>query len=612
MRIGRERALSARAAGAAHRQNGQAGDEGRIPFRLRAGITGHRTITGERAESLYRALDQVLAHLQPVGSRPSTQVQLAVVSQLAEGGDRIVVRQVFEYAAARGRDVRLEVVLPMEEHQYVETQGFSDKSRAEFERLLAASTFRFEPSAGAVATHEDRANAYAAAGEKLITRCDILIALWDGRAAVGKRGGTAHTLLSAAARGKPCVWIPVEPDRETRDNLEPGAARRFFEDVRSFSGGERDYEADPAVDEWVLRPMLEAFEALDEYNREPRPRRSATRSIGPLARSAAAVLDRTIDRRFERRFRPALQHTIDERVARGMQDWLVAPAARASLLAEHYRRWFKRQSSLVLVSATLAATVLAVGVAVRTPSVVWPALEFAFLALALLAFIVVRASDFHRRWLCYRVLAERFRSARYLAPTGVDFREQTRLRDVGVGGISEAWLMRAFEEVWDREAHREPAGEAGFERLKHLLADDWIDGQIRYHARVQARQERMKRRLTAAAFVAFGLTLLSAAVEALLVALGGSESAADIAKGLTILLPVLGASLGAALTLNQPAALAERSTKMQTDLRGVQAQIRVATDIHGLVEGAVSAANLIAPEAASWFGALWFLDLEHP
>jgi hypothetical protein len=587
-------------------------DDGRIPFRLRIGVTGHRQTPFETSEPLYRVLDRLVEHLRSDRSDPNTKVELAVVSQLAEGSDRVVVQQVFEYATAHGCDARLEVVLPLQQEQYVDVQNFSTESREEFDRWLAASTFRLEPPRLGVATHEDRANAYAAAGDKLIARCDVLIALWDGKPAAGRRGGTAHTLLNAAARRKPCVWIPVEPGEETSDNLEPGSARPFYELVRTRSRGEPDHEPDSgALDEPVLGPMLQAYEALDEYNREPRPRRAAERAHGVVQRLAAGVLDRTVDRRFERGFDAALSRSIERRIDAGTPAWLAPPSSRASLLAVHYRRWFKRLSSLVLIAATLGAMVLAVGVAAATRSALWPGLELAFLMLALIAFLVVRSSAFHRRWLSYRVLAERFRTARYLASTGVDFREQARLHDVAVGDQSEVWLMRAFEEVWDREPDRQP-DESELEALKRLLADEWVHAQIEYHRNVTEAQDRLKRRLTVTAYVAFALTLGAAATETLLVAIGAAERPSDIAKALTILLPALGASVGAALTINQPTALAQRSAKMQADLRIVQAEIRAAADMDALIAAAASAVQLIAPEAGSWFGALWFLDLEHP
>ena len=40
-------------------------------------------------------------------------------------------------------------------------------------------------------------------GKKLVERSDVLIALWNGGSADGRRGGTGHTLLNAAARGRP-------------------------------------------------------------------------------------------------------------------------------------------------------------------------------------------------------------------------------------------------------------------------------------------------------------------------------------------------------------------------------------------------------------------------
>jgi hypothetical protein len=55
----------------------------------------------------------------------------------------------------------------------------------------------------------------------------------------------------------------------------------------------------------------------------------------------------------------------------------------------------------------------------------WHWAEAAFLILALTGLLIVRSAGFHRRWLSYRVLAERLRSAYYLranrgrlSPTG--------------------------------------------------------------------------------------------------------------------------------------------------------------------------------------------------
>jgi hypothetical protein len=282
------------------------------------------------------------------------------------------------------------------------------------------------------------------------------------------------------------------------------------------------------------------------------------------------------------------------------------------LLAAHYRYWFKRFSALVLASASLAGLALAVGVGTGTESWVWGTFESGFLLLALVTFLAVREFGFHSRWLSCRVLAERFRTARYVAPTGVDFRDQARLQGVWVGGRSEEWLMRAFEEVWDREPHGTPINERDLQPLKKLLAHNWVQGQIRYHRDAKEEHERLKCRFTVIMYTAFGLTVVFAALDAILAGLHDVHKIQTVSKALTIFLPVLGASVGAALTINQHRALAERSAKMQVDLPLLKADLESATDIGTLREATIAAARAIAPETGTWFGTLWFLDIEHP
>lgn len=190
------------------------------------------------------------------------------------------------------------------------------------------------------------------------------------------------------------------------------------------------------------------------------------------------------------------------------------------------------------------------------------ALECGFLISALIAFVVVRRMRFHARWLSYRVLAERFRTARYVGPTGIDFREQARLQGLRVGGHSDEWLMRAFEEVWDREPHDARLIIGHLDESKQRLADGWIQSQIKYHTNAHRQHDRLRRRLTRIVYIGFGLTVLLAAVDAVLAGPHTAHYLQDICNGLTIFLPVLGASVGAALTIDQHQALAEHSGQM--------------------------------------------------
>jgi hypothetical protein len=179
-------------------------NEGRIPFRLRLGITGNRRIADED-EAIGGAVVREVQRLRDAlaAIAPATPLQLAVVTQLAEGPDRFVAQ-----ALGREPGARLEVVLPAERERYAAQQGFAGDSRAEYERLLGEAASVTELNTDAQ-TEEDWSYAYAAAGERVIERCDVLLAVWDGRR--GGRGGAADTVARAATRHVPCISIVTDP-----------------------------------------------------------------------------------------------------------------------------------------------------------------------------------------------------------------------------------------------------------------------------------------------------------------------------------------------------------------------------------------------------------------
>ncbi|HEX8627467.1 MAG TPA: hypothetical protein VF755_04775 [Catenuloplanes sp.] len=151
---------------------------------MRFGVTGHQILPP-------RIVDRAVEHWRrvlPVGA------QLHGVSSLAEGADQLFAAHV---VAAGGM---LEVILPC--------AGFAsslvtDDGRARFEQLRRA--------AGTVTTlpyPEPSEQAFLAAGQTLVERCDHLFAVWDGRPARGL-GGTADIVTYARARGSTVtvLWV---------------------------------------------------------------------------------------------------------------------------------------------------------------------------------------------------------------------------------------------------------------------------------------------------------------------------------------------------------------------------------------------------------------------
>ena len=347
------------------------------------GVTGHQDL--EPDGLLDRVIGDQLGRIKAKLPFTETEIRLTVVSQLAEGADRLLIRVVREGAGERPDDVRLEVILPFHSSVYPALQGFSEASRREFESLLERAASVTEPAS--VEPPDDRSDAYESASRQLVARSDVLLALWDG-GPTGGRGGTAETLLDGAVRSKPCVWISTDGDPKVRENLSDGSSSAFSHEVatRAEASGDRDgVRAHHPQD--VLEPLRATFSMLDEFNRERLPAGFEEHLRGDLERLGHAA------------------------------GWVAAPFTRATLLSARWRRRFRWSSWLIFAFAMAAATTLALSLSFGEGATGWHWAEAGFLVLALAGLFIVRRAGFHRRWLSYRVLAERLRSAHYLAPT---------------------------------------------------------------------------------------------------------------------------------------------------------------------------------------------------
>jgi len=157
---------------------------------VRIGITGHMNLTPESVPLVAAALEKVLADLA---------TPLVGVSCLARGSDQVFARAVL------GLGGDLEVVLPAADYR---EHKVDPDNLDEFDSLLRqAATVRVLPF------ERSNRDAYAAAGEYVLSGVDLLLAVWDGAPPDGK-GGTGDTVRAARGRGVPVkvVW----PDGATR------------------------------------------------------------------------------------------------------------------------------------------------------------------------------------------------------------------------------------------------------------------------------------------------------------------------------------------------------------------------------------------------------------
>lgn len=148
----------------------------------RVGITGHQRLDDPEAWPWVAAtLREQLAAMKP---------PLIAVTSLAVGADQLLARLVIECGG------RIYAVLPFAGIE----RSFSPEQLPAYHELADQAIFEVLETPG---TEED---SYLAAGQRVVELSDIMLAVWNGKAAKGK-GGTADVVAYAIHRGVPLVHI---------------------------------------------------------------------------------------------------------------------------------------------------------------------------------------------------------------------------------------------------------------------------------------------------------------------------------------------------------------------------------------------------------------------
>jgi len=153
----------------------------------RIGVTGHIFLTSRAERRVYRGLLGTL--------RAYAGAQVRGVTCLAEGADQLFARAVIAVGGT------FEVILPSPDYR---DRFVHPNNRAAFDRLLSLAA-DVSYAAGDGAEEE----AFVAANDELLRRCDRLIAVWDG-APSPVPSATAQVVARAVALALPVkiVWPP--------------------------------------------------------------------------------------------------------------------------------------------------------------------------------------------------------------------------------------------------------------------------------------------------------------------------------------------------------------------------------------------------------------------
>ena len=439
---------------------------------LIVGVTAHRDLVPEEVPALEAAVDAFLKRMK--GLHPDLPV--AVMSGLAEGGDRLVARR----ALALGLPLVAPLPLPLEEYRRDCT---SPESTLELDTLLAAAQAIHLPlaegndPASVCLPGPARDRQYAQLGVFISSHCQVLLALWDGTAS-DAAGGTSDVVRYHLHGEMPGLGRVDAPPNLLADDDSDLAFHIVCSRMR------HDARADGALGtHWLTRgarsegagPMPDGyrrlFDQLGEFNADSR------------------LYAEDIEREGHGLLPPP-----EIARARGSLPRIDALYRRADWLALHFRQRVHHSMALLHVLAVLTGLLLMTYAEFVAHPLLMGTILGLFAAGAAVAWLGNRRS-WHRRYLDYRVLAEGLRVQAYWAIASVPSSHRVgfaydsflQKQDVELGWIRHA--MRAVALGGERRAN-----DAGLQWvITHWVGDGGATGQLGYFRRRATDRERMYR-----------------------------------------------------------------------------------------------------------------------
>lgn len=428
---------------------------------LLIGVSGHRDLGG--AENVAAVRSRVERFFERLQARyPNTA--LVLYSGLAQGADQLVA----EAAIARG--ISLVAVLPMPRQLYEDE--FPGAALPQFREILARADraielpllsgtndehIKSDPERKSIHAQEQ----YAALGDFLAVRTQLLLALWNGVESPAL-GGTAWT-IRAKLTGK------LRADAERLDPIELGLIYVIPAANETDSTAALPAEGFLAAD--GVKPYSDALRDIDVYNAHPQ-------------------------------------------VSASGQDPLADARDRADALAIQYRTLLSRTRNVL--AGVVSVLVLSFGVyaeLARTPVVLL--IYFAALVVGAAVWTWQRNVHVEKRFFEYRALAEALRIQHVWLSSGLPHSVEGSYLRKHAGELH--WIrlvLRGYAtdgDVVATLAARRAARAAPGRPEEYPAARRWIAEQSNYFQAAAVRRSRLVKRLRSLARMLYGVGLATAA-----------------------------------------------------------------------------------------------------
>lgn len=479
---------------------------------LTVGVTGHRRLEDRAAQALELSIGTVLHELgaacRDVVRKHSTAFDGApfdpiLLSALAEGADQIAA----EVALAQGWTLNAVLPFPLETY----AKDFEGVAAERFRGLLGrASHWWSLPPSG-----ERADEGYALVGQVTAAQSDLLIAVWDGYDARGL-GGTADVVEYAIRRGVPVIWVRADAQAGATimwsgfDNLSPAlldrmsAPQRHCDAARLLEVATRLLAPPRAPEDRIsLKLFFGERQRLFRFRPEY-PLMLALTGTRPMSRSQFRVQPYAHAAKSEwAEFRKGIGTSAQSQAG---LDALELAYGWSDALATHYAQTYRGGLVFNYTAAGVSVLLALTGLLVHHPTKVMLGIgELVTIAALIINTTYGGRTNWHRRWLDYRYLAERLRPLRSLRLLGAAI-PGFSLSPTGVTKWTDWYAQALWRQLPPPAALGSPEE---VDQLAEQVALHELDSQIAYNHSNAKRMHHLDHRLhqvgTALFYAAIGV-----------------------------------------------------------------------------------------------------------
>lgn len=592
---------------------------------LHVGVTGHRDLKETNVQKLKSQIKEVLCQIRLTvtaiyddDNSPFTTCPplLRIISPLAEGADRIASRE----AINQGYELQCPLPFCREEYEkdfYIEREGaVIHDSRQEFFELLNRATAVLELDG----SREPGGNPYWSAGQVVLHQSDVLIAIWDGNEPNGI-GGTGHVVKEAVKRRIPVICIHPEELNTyyyNGENKEPDWQDKISSQVQQLlRTPQRFVKTGQSEGQTETEPEL-----LWDYLEEKQPRVNFLGFFFKLFRDTVSIRRVATDSgeaetKIKWPHKPVLilpsfdkqisydwprEHPANSGNGRPLESYnFINKAYRphfawadglANYYANHYRSCFV--ANYLLGGFAVLFALLAYTLGLGEMKWVTITAELFIIVLILATTWYGRRQHWHDRWIDYRLLAEKVRYMRLLAPLGRVTASLQLPAHHSSGNFDNSWVNWYFRAIVREAGLVEQLIDEHFISAYRTFLENGIKGQIDYHKDNADCSYFVGHRLHKASFIMFVATFF--------ICLAHFFMHSNWLTFFSAVLPAFGAALHGILFQGEFIRLARRSEAMANWLEQLHAEL---SQNHTLTSEALSEktevfAEKMLDEALDW------------